>query len=101
MNAESRLGAFQAKLAHTLTKGRDRATEARDLCAASNAKKSKTRLKQVGRALIHYVHRLAGLPARKKLDDTLRREFLDAGSAIEPDVGMLRKDLQCPADTGS
>ena len=101
MNAEPALGAFQPKLAHTLTKGRDRATEARDLCAASNATKSRARLKQVGRALIQYVHRLAGLPARKKLDDTLRREVLDAGNAIAADVGTLRKDLHCPADAGS
>jgi hypothetical protein len=101
VNAEPGLGTSQPKLAHTLTKGRDRATEARDLCAASNAKKSKTRLKQVGRALIQYVHRLAGLPARKKLDDTLRRSFRDEGSAIGPDVGTLRKDLHCPADAGS
>jgi hypothetical protein len=101
VNAESRLGAFGPKLAHTLTKGRDRATDARTLCAAGNAKKPKTRLKQVGRALIQYVHRLAGLPARKKLDDGLRRELLGAGKSIEPDVGTLRKNLHCPADAGS
>ena len=44
---------------------------------------------QVGRALIQYVQRLAGLPARHKLDDTLRQEFLDEGRAIEPDVGTI------------
>ena len=101
VNAESRLGAFQSKLAHTLTKGRDRATAARDLCRASNAKKSKNRLRQVGRALIQYVHRLAGLPARKKLDDALRNDFLGAGKAIQPDAGTLRTNLRCPADAGS
>lgn len=100
VNAESRLGTFQPKLAHTLMTGHGRAIEARDFCAASKAKKSKGRLQQVGRALIQYVHRLAGLPARKKLDDALRREFLDAGTAIEPHVGTLRQDLHCPADAG-
>lgn len=101
VSGESGLHAFQPKLAHTLGKGRDRASEARDFCAASNAKKSKARLKQVGRALIQYVHRLAGLSAQKKLDDMLRRDFLDAGKAIEPDVGTLRKNLRCPADAAT
>ena len=100
MNTESRLGTFQPKLAHTLMTGHGRAIEARDFCAASKAKKSKGRLQQVGRALIQYVHRLAGLPARKKLDDALRRELLDAGTAIEPHVGTLRQNLHCPADAG-
>jgi hypothetical protein len=98
VNAEPGLRDFQPKLAHTLTKGHDRAVEARDLCAASNAKKAKVRSKQVERAVIQYAHRLAGLPARKKLDDVLRRAFLDAGNAIKPDVGTLRKNLHCPAD---
>src|SRR5262249_9742627 len=44
---------FQPKLTHTLKQGRDRATQASDLCAA-NTKRAKARLKQVERAVIKY-----------------------------------------------
>ena len=98
MNAEPGLGAFQAKLAHTVTKGHARAVEGRELCAASNAKKSKTRLKQVERAVIQYVHRLSGLPARKKLDETLRQAFLAPAEPLRADTKTLRKSAHCPGD---
>ena len=97
MNAESRLGNFQVKLAHTLMIADERATDARDLCAASNAKKSKKRLAQAKQTLGQYVHRLGSKPARK-LDDTLRRTFLGRAQFIVPDVDMLRKSVQCPVD---
>jgi hypothetical protein len=97
VNAESRLGNFQVKLAHTLMIADERATDARDLCAASNAKKSKKRLAQAKQTLGQYVHRLGSKPARK-LDDTLRRTFLGRAQFIVPDVDMLRKSVQCPVD---
>ena len=101
VNAEPGLGAFQAKLAHTLAKGDDRAVEGRDLCAASNAKKATARLKQVERAVIQYAHRLSGLPARKKLDETLRQAFLAPAERLRADTRTLRKDLHCPGEASS
>jgi len=71
VQSEHGLGGFQSKLAHTLKQGRDRATEASDLCAA-NTKRTKARLKQVERAVTKYAHRLSSTAARRKIDDGLR-----------------------------
>ena len=53
-------------------------------------------LQEAGKAVSQYVHRLAGLRARKKLDGTLRTDFMQAGQAIEPDLGSLRAHVQGP-----
>jgi uncharacterized repeat protein (TIGR03803 family) len=98
VNAESGLGAFQPKLVQNLDKAIARTDDARGLCGDGNAKKAKKRLQQVKKALTQYVHRLNGLPARKKLDAALRQSFVAAGEAITPDVGSLRSSLACPAD---
>ena len=91
------LGAFQAKLAKSLGTARARATEAQALCGQPNLKKTRKRLQQSAKALSQYVHRLAGLPARKKLDDALRQEFLQGGQAIVPDLKTLRAQVACPS----
>jgi hypothetical protein len=52
-------------------------------------------------ATAQYAHRLRGLPARKKLDDALRQDFLAAGQAITPDVATLRGTVVCPRDAAS
>jgi len=98
VNAEARLATFQSKLVKNLDTALARIDDARASCAASNAKKAKSRLAQVKKALTQYVHRLKGLPARKKLDTTLRDAFLGAGDAIVPAVVSLRAGLACPAD---
>jgi hypothetical protein len=64
--------------------------------SAAGTKKAKSRLAQVKKALTQYAHRLSGLPARKKLDPTLRPFFVAAGAAITPDVTMLQAQLACP-----
>jgi hypothetical protein len=97
VNAEPELAKLQLALVHTLTIAESRATDARDLCAASNAKKSKKRLAQTKHTLGQYVHRLGSKPAHK-LDDTLRRTFIGRAQAIEPDVQSLHGALRCPAD---
>jgi hypothetical protein len=96
VDGESGLGSFQSKLAKNLDTARSRTDEGRTLCEASNVKKTKKRLQQAGKALTQYAHRLSGLPARKKLDATLRADFLQAGKAIAPDVTTLRAQVQCP-----
>jgi hypothetical protein len=99
VQGESGLGSFQPKLAKSLATAQSRTAEAQSLCDANgknDAKKAKKRLREAGKAVSQYVHRLAGLAARKKLDGTLRTEFLQAGQAIAPDLQMLRADLQCP-----
>ncbi len=96
VDGESGLGSFQSKLAKNLDTARSRTDEGRTLCEASNVKKTKKRLQQAGKALTQYAHRLSGLPARKKLDATLRADFLQAGKAISPDVTTLRAHVQCP-----
>jgi hypothetical protein len=96
VNAEPGLGAFQSKLAKSLGTARARTDDARTLCDDANVKKTKKQLQQAAKALAQYVHRLAGLPARKKLDVALRSELLQAGQAIGPDVKSLRSQAQCP-----
>jgi uncharacterized repeat protein (TIGR03803 family) len=98
VQGESGLGSFQSKLAKSLDTARSRTEDAQSLCdaGAKNAKKTKKRLQDAGKAVSQYVHRLAGLPARNKLDGTLRTEFLQAGQAIEPDLSSLRAHVQCP-----
>ena len=96
VDAETGLGSFQSKLAKSLGTANARTTDAQSLCG-QNLKKTRKRLQQAAKALTQYAHRLAGLPARKKLDDTLRRSFLGAGQAIIPDVKTLRAQPQCSA----
>jgi parallel beta-helix repeat protein/predicted outer membrane repeat protein len=98
VNGSPGLGAYGPKSTATLQQGHDRAKEARDFCASSDAKHAKKRLKQVKRALIQYAHRLNGLSARKKLDPTVRSEVLAPVQPLEADVGSLRSTMSCPAD---
>ena len=98
VNAESGLGAFGPKLSKNLDKALAHTDDALGLCGASNAKKAKSRLAQVKKALTQYAHRLKGLAARKKLDATLRGTFVARGEAIVPDVVTLRGSLACPTD---
>jgi hypothetical protein len=51
--------------------------------------------------VIQYAHRLSGLPARKKIDATLRATVLAPAKPLEADVGTLRSRLSCPADGAS
>lgn len=98
VGAESGLGAFQAKLAKSLDTGSSRTTDAQTLCGDGNLKKTKKRLQQAAKGLEQYTHRLSGLPAKKKLDPTLRETYLEAGDPIASDLTTLRKHVQCPAD---
>jgi hypothetical protein len=90
------LGAHQSKLAKSVDTARSRTNDAESLCEGGNLRKTKKRLQQAGKALTHYAHRLAGQAARKKLDATLRTEFLQAGQAIASAVKQLRSGAQCP-----
>ena len=97
VQGESDLGSFQSKLANSLATARSRTEDAQSLCdAGTNAKKTKKRLQEARKAVSQYVHRLAGLRARKKLDGTLRTDFVQGGQAIEPDLSSLRAHVQCP-----
>jgi len=98
VGAESGLGAFQDQLAKSLDTGSSRTTDAQTLCGDGNLKKTKKRLQQAAKGLEQYTHRLAGLPAKKKLDPTLRQTYLGAGEPIASDLTTLRKHVQCPAD---
>ena len=98
---ESGLGAFGPKLVHSLETALERLGDARTRCGESNLKKTRKRLQQAGKALTQYAHRLRGLPARKKLDDALRLDFLAAGQAIAPDVATLRGTVACPGGAAS
>jgi hypothetical protein len=101
VNASPGLGAFGSKSAATLQKGLDLAKEARDFCTHSDPKHAKQRLKQVKRTVIQYAHRLSGLPARKKIDATLRATVLAPAKPLEADIGTLRSRVSCPADGAS
>jgi len=98
VQSESGLGSFQSKLANSLGTARSRTEDAQSLCdaGAKNGKKTMKKLQEAGKAVAQYVHRLAGLRARKKLDGTLRTDFMQAGKAIEPDLSSLRAHVHCP-----
>ena len=98
VQSESGLGSFQSKLANSLGTARSRIEDAQSLCdaGANSAKKTMKKLQEAGKAVAQYVHRLAGLRARKKLDGTLRTDFMQAGKAIAPDLSSLRAHVQCP-----
>ena len=98
VEAEPGLGVFQAKLAATLTTAHDRAVGARDFCGSTDPKHAKQRIKQVARQVIQYAHRLSGLPARKRLDRTLRAELLAPAAPLKEDLRSLRDALRCPVD---
>src|SRR5262249_27234717 len=98
VQGESGLASFQSKLANSLGTARSRTEDAQSLCDAGgkNAKKTKKKLQDAGKAVAQYVHRLAGLRARKELHATLRTGFMQAGKAIQRDLSPLRPHVQCP-----
>jgi hypothetical protein len=97
--SESALGALQAKLQGTLGKAVDRTESARGQCASDETKAASSRLKQVGRQLIQYSHRLRGRSARKKVkNDALLEHLAGTADAIQRDVKSLRSVLRCPED---
>jgi len=91
------LGAFVPKLTQNVGDARDDVEAGVQFCAASDLKRTRQRLKQAGREMIAYVHRLNGHAARKKLPG-LRHEFVAAGEPIKADLGNLKRAVNCPAD---
>jgi len=94
----SALGALQAKVVKTLGKAKSRTDEAQSRCAAGDAKKPKARLKQVGKQLTQYSHRLRGLSSRKKIPEAVREPLAKTADGIKSDVKTLRGALRCPDD---
>jgi len=101
VNAEDQLGEFQSKLAATLTAGHDVATQANDFCGSSDSKHAKQRLKQAGKRVMQYAHRLNSHRATKKLDPNVRTDFLAPATPLENDIKSLRGTLQCPDGAAS
>ena len=96
-NAADALGKLQPKLLVPLGKARDRADDGDALCASSDLKRSKNRLKQVARQLTQYSHRLRGKPARQ-IPAEVRDPLTTAAAAIGADAKTLRGVLTCPDD---
>ncbi len=96
VSGESALGSFADKLAKSIDAARTRAAEARTLCGGGDLKKTRKHLQQAAKALSQYVHRLSGRPARKKLQEAIRTDFLQAVQAIAGDVAALRAQVACP-----
>jgi hypothetical protein len=92
------LGSFGPKLVDSVDKATERKLDAEAVCRDGNLKKTKKRLQQSAKALAQYAHRLNGQPARKKLDDAVRRRFLDQAAPIATDLKTLRGTVSCPAD---
>jgi hypothetical protein len=91
------LGSLRAKVLVPLGKAQERTNEGRDLCAGSDRKKAKNRLKQVSRQLIQYSHRLRGKSARK-FPAEVRDPLAAAADQIGTDTKALRSALACPND---
>jgi hypothetical protein len=96
--AATALGDLRPKLDQPLDKAIDRTDLGQDLCASSDAKKARNRLKQVRRQLIQYSHRLRGLKARKTAPESVREPLASEGDAISADAKTFRAALACPAD---
>ena len=71
--------------------------ESRDLCAGDEVKKARQRLKQVGRALIQYSHKLRSNSARKRVPADVREPLAGEADAIGGDTKALRAKVDCPA----
>jgi len=93
------LGALTDKLLETLGKAIERTADARDTCAASDAKKAKTRLKQVAKALSQYSHRLRGRSAKKHVDPSILNALASAADLIQGDAKQLKIAVHCPQDS--
>jgi hypothetical protein len=50
--------------------------------------------------VIQHAHRLSGLAARKKLDESLRQELLAPAGGLRDDVKSLRKMVSLPRRRG-
>jgi hypothetical protein len=100
VSAAPELGSLQPKLTNVLTKGHDRAVQARDTCGAGKAKPSKQALKKVIRQAIQYAHDLSTVSAHRKLanDASLRTQLLAPAGALKADAHSLQSMLACPAD---
>src|SRR5204863_1916436 len=88
------------KLIHSLQAAQTKLDDAAMLCAttAKVTKKAKKRLQQAAKGISQTVHRLSDLAARKKLDEGLREQLIDAATPIGADMKTLRGSLECPAD---
>jgi len=93
------LGALTDNLLETLGKAVERTADARDTCAASDAKKAKTRLKQVAKALSQYSHRLRGRSAKKHVDPSILNALASAADLIQGDAKQLKIAVHCPQDS--
>ena len=98
---EPALGDLTDKLLHTLDKAVERIADARDTCAARDAKKTKTRLKQVAKALSQYSHRLRGRSAKKHVDPSILNALAGDADGIQSDAKQLKTEVHCPQDSSS
>jgi CSLREA domain-containing protein len=96
--AATGLDDYAPKLLVNVDKATQRKLDAEATCRDGNLKKTRKRLQQSAKALAQYAHRLNGLAAKKKLDDPLRRRFLDQAAPIAADLKTLRGDVRCPED---
>jgi hypothetical protein len=100
VDGESDLGTFGPKLVRALSRARSDVDAASGMCASSQLKSARRRLKTAVRDMVQYTHRLKSLAARKKLPAALRNALLAAGDPIERDLGILKSRLQCPSEAG-
>jgi hypothetical protein len=98
VQVEHGLGSLRPKLATLLANGLSRATQARDVCAAGDTAKTKTRLRQAERTLTLYASRLNGGTARRKVDEALRSALVAPARALRADTKTLRTRVECPHD---
>jgi len=90
--AQPELERFATKLGNALDKAQRNVNLGGDQCDEGNAKTAGKRLKKAIRRMIQYGHRLRSLRARQIItDETLRMQYVDAGSAIQQDLEALKK----------
>jgi len=89
--ADATLGSFGPKLGSTLGRATALARHGDDACAANDVKTASRRMKQAQRLLQKMEHRLSGHTARKRVDATVRSDFIGTIHALWFDVSALRK----------
>ena len=95
IQAETRLGGLQQRVAKPAQKAKEREEVADAACAGGDAKASGRQLKKVVRKLIQLSHRLRSRSARRQVDETVREPLAESADAIQQDARALKAALGC------
>ena len=97
VEGEGQLGSIQAKLVNALQVANARRQTAETECTSGNTKRARKRLRQTGKKLAQFSHRLRSNSTRKKIPEDAREPLALGGDAIRTDAKTLQRTLACSA----